>query len=114
MQPDRAYLLDILDAARHALEFVSEMEFDTFYASYLHQSAVIRQLEIIGEATKRISKAFRSAHPGIPWRKMAGMRDIMIHEYESVDAEQVWKVLREDLPPLIARLEAIIPPAELD
>jgi uncharacterized protein with HEPN domain len=54
------------------------------------QSAIIRQLEIIGEATKHLSAAFRGNHPDIPWQKMAGMRDILIHAYDAVDLDEVW------------------------
>ena len=71
------------------------------------QSAVIRQLEIVGEATKRLSEAFREQHTGIPWRQMAGMRDILIHAYDHVDANEVWNVVKLALPSLIKKIQPL-------
>jgi uncharacterized protein with HEPN domain len=72
----------------------------SFSEDFLTQDAVIRQLEIIGEATKRISKEFRSENPHIPWSDMAGMRDILIHDYIDVDVDIVWKTASESIPEL--------------
>jgi uncharacterized protein with HEPN domain len=72
------------------------------------QSAVIRQLEIVGEATKRLSEPFRTNHPDIPWQKMAGMRDILIHAYDAVDLDEVWNASTRSIPQLIERLEPLV------
>lgn len=76
----------------------------------MRQSAVARQLEIIGEATKRLSEEFRGAHPEVPWRHMAGMRDVLIHAYDHVDMDEVWVAATESLPKLIAEIAPLVPP----
>jgi len=105
---DKSYLLDILEAARLIQTFISDMSSLEFESDLLRQSAVIRQLEIVGEATKRLSEKFRKAHPDIPWRNLAGMRDILIHAYNHVDTEEVWNAAIESVPKLIAEIESII------
>lgn len=72
------------------------------------QDAVVRQLEIIGEATKRITKDFRNNNPEIPWADMAGMRDILIHDYIDVDLDIVWKTASESIPKLKTLLEKLV------
>jgi uncharacterized protein with HEPN domain len=110
MRRDEAYLLDMLLAARKARQFVEGMTLEDFAASELHQNAVIRPLEIIGEAAARVSLEARAAHPGIPWDLMVGMRNRLIHEYFRVDLTVVWETLQQDLPDLIALLEPLITP----
>lgn len=91
MSRNLTYLADILQAARLALTFVDGMTRTRFLEDLMCQSAVIRQIEIIGEATKRLSEAFRKKHPEIPWRQMAGMRDLLLHAYDHVDlADIAW------------------------
>ena len=102
------YLTDIRDSARKALAFVSGLDFPTFAADEKTAYAVVRALEILGEATKRIPQAVRNRHPDVPWRAMAGIRDKLIHDYFSVNAEMVWKTVAEDLPPLLKQLGEII------
>ncbi len=114
MSRDPAYLLDILDAARLAQEFVEGMDQEAFNGDLKTQSAVIRQLEIVGEATRRLSTAFRSAHPKIPWQEMAGMRSRLIHNYNQVNLKLVWEVVQNDLPTLIAQIAPFVPPDEPD
>jgi uncharacterized protein with HEPN domain len=74
------------------------------------QSAIVYQLLILGEATKRLSNEFRAAHPQVPWKLISGMRDKLIHAYGSVDLDQVWKTAVSDLPGLIPVFEALVPP----
>jgi uncharacterized protein with HEPN domain len=106
---DAALLLDMRLAARDAQSFVEGLDEATFRASRLHQNAVIRSLEIIGEAASKVSAATRIAHPEIPWRQVAGMRHRLIHAYAEVRLDIVWIVLRDHLGPLIADLERLIP-----
>ncbi len=91
---DAALLLDMLLAARDAAGFVAGLEETAFLASRLHQNAVIRSLEIIGEAAGRVSAATQDAHPEIPWREIIGMRHRLIHGYGDVRLDLVWTVLR--------------------
>lgn len=92
------YLRDILDAASKADRFIEGMEFADFKADEKTVFAVIRALEIIGEASKRIPQAIRRKYPDIPWREMAGMRDKISHEYFGVDIRRVFDTVRENLP----------------
>lgn len=94
------YLKDILDNAERALRFVQGVSKKALQENDEKLFAVIRALEIIGEATKHIPPSIRKQYAEIPWQKMAGMRDILIHGYFGVDFEVIWKTLRQDLPPL--------------
>ena len=94
------YLDDILTALSDIEVFIQGMNFKTFSEDKKTVNAVIRSLEVIGEATKRIPTSFRMKYPAIPWNKMAGMRDVLIHDYMGVDLKTVWKVAEERLPEL--------------
>jgi uncharacterized protein with HEPN domain len=81
-------------------------------ASGLHQDAILWQLTIVGEAAKRVSTEFRASHPAVPWRLVAGFRDVVVHDYSRVDLQEVWRIIAEDIPVLVATLALIIPPDE--
>lgn len=87
---DAEHLQDVLMAAGLIEQFVEGVSRNDFEHDAMRESAVIRQLEVIGEAVKRVSADFRAAHPEIPWREMAGMRDILIHAYDHVNLDEVW------------------------
>jgi uncharacterized protein with HEPN domain len=110
MPQDDAYLVDILESARLAMSYVAGKTREEFLADPRDQDAVIRRLAIIGEAAHRISEQTRAALPEVPWKAMVGMRNIMIHQYDSVDLLLVWDVLQDDLTPLIVALEQMVPP----
>jgi uncharacterized protein with HEPN domain len=112
MSRDRQYLRDILEAAKLARSYVAEKTLDEFLADTQCQDAVIRRLEIVGEAARRLSDSTRSARPDLPWRKMIGMRNIMIHGYDAVDLSVVWDTAQRELPTLIAALEPLLEPGE--
>lgn len=105
---DRDYLRDILRAARLIQDFVRETDWNEFATDLKTQSAVARQIEVVGEAAKRVSAAFRTAHPEVPWRKMAGMRDLLIHAYHSVEEDLVWNAATISVPELISLLEPLV------
>ena len=102
------YLEDIINAMGNIEKFTREMDFDDFKEDDKTIFAVIRALEIIGEAAKRIPQSVRDKYPKIPWREMAGMRDKMIHEYSGVDLKIVWDTVEQDNPVLKPQLEKIL------
>jgi len=99
------YLNDIREAIAEVGEFTFGMDYESFAADKKTVNAVIRSLEVLGEATKHIPASFRRKYPDIPWTKMAGMRDVLIHDYMGVDLRTVWNVVRERLPELMAMFE---------
>lgn len=102
------YLEDILDAIGKAESFVEGMSRDDFGSDDKTVFAVIRALEIIGEAAKQVPQDMRDKAPDIPWRSMVGMRDKLIHSYSTVNLDVVWKTLREELPKLRASVEKLL------
>lgn len=102
---DEQSLIDILTSANLALSYVADKTLDDFIADNQCHDAVIRRIEIIGEAAYRVSSATKTALPQFDWRRMMGMRNIMIHQYDNVDLETVWQVLQQHLPNLISELE---------
>lgn len=106
---DRSHVADIIAAGTLLRSFLSGVGKDTFDNSPLLQSAVIRQLEVIGEATKRLSDEFKQQYPDIPWRQMAGMRDLLIHAYDHVDTDEVWNAANVSIVAVLAALDALDP-----
>src|SRR5262249_53589758 len=103
-------LLDILNAAQAAQEYVRGRTYETFQADPLCQDAVIRRLEVVGEAARRVTPATRQTLKEIPWEKMIGLRNVMIHDYDDIDLQVVWDTVNKDLPPLVENLKKLIPP----
>ena len=102
------YLRDMLDNAEKALGFVKGIDFEEFKSDDKSVYAVIRAVEIIGEAARNIPEEIRGKYPEIPWREVAAMRNKLSHEYFGVNIQVVWKTTQEDLPALIPLLRSII------
>src|SRR5207253_966406 len=96
----------ILDSAKRVRDYTRGGR-GPFLANTMAQDAAIRNLEIIGEAVKNLSEAIRAANPDVPWKRIAGMRDEVIHRYFGVDLDIVWQVVERHLPALVARVETI-------
>jgi len=96
----RVYIEDILESIKKIEEYLEGITKDRFYNETKTQDSIFRRLEIIGESAKNVPEEFRKKYPEIPWKSIAGMRDVLIHGYFKVKLERVWKVLEEDLPEL--------------
>lgn len=110
MRRDDAYLLDMLLAGRDAAEFAAGLTFPEFQRSKLHQNAVLKAIETVGEAAARVSGETRVAHPDIPWNEIIGMRNRLVHAYFDINLRRVWTTVQQDIPRLIAMLEPLLPP----
>jgi uncharacterized protein with HEPN domain len=102
------YLTDILEAIAAIERFVEGMDFEAFREDDRTSSAVIRKFEVIGEAAKQVPGSIKEKHPAVPWKRMAGMRDQLIHSYFGVKNELVWETIRRELPQLRASIRLVL------
>ncbi len=107
MSRDKESVLDIIEAVKKILAYTAGVTSADFLKNDEKQDAVLRRILVVGEATKRLSPEFRQRYPEIPWRDIAGIRDIIVHDYNRVDAETVWDVVQNDLPDLMAFLNSL-------
>lgn len=107
MKDVRLYLRDILDRLERIERFTAEGH-DAFMQSDLIQDGVLRNFQVIGEATKRLPDAFRQQHAVIPWRRMTGLRDVVVHEYDKLMLDEIWTTIEQDLLPLKPHLQALL------
>jgi len=105
---DRDFLLDIQEAIRRIADYTAGMTYQAFLEDTRTQDAVIRNLEIIGEATKNLAKDLRERYPDVPWKGMSGVRDRLIHHYFGVNFDIVWQIVVDELPKVASQLERIL------
>ncbi|MDI6853426.1 MAG: DUF86 domain-containing protein [Deltaproteobacteria bacterium] len=113
MQPDErnaAYLFDMLKAAEKIQRYIEGKKFGDFTADELLRDAVERNIEIIGEAARRLSESLKREHPEIPWPKIIAQRNVLIHEYNDIDVEEIWEVASFHIPRLTMLIKKIMPP----
>lgn len=102
------YLKDILDSINFIQQYTANISSEDFEKNIQLQDSVVRRLEIIGEAAKNIPKDFREKHPSIPWREIAGLRDVLIHQYFGIKINRIWKVVNSELLQLKEKMEKIL------
>ena len=112
MPRDNESLIDIERAIRRILRYTNNISRAELEVNDEKVSAILYQIAVIGEATKRLSQEFRQQHPEIPWRDIAGMRDVLIHKYDQVDFDVIWDVVQSKLPELLTLLEPLLPSPE--
>ena len=105
---DASALVDIINAAKRIAEIGNKYDWAAFKDDFIVQSAVIHQFVVFGEAVKRLSQDVRDVHTKIPWKRMAGMRDYLVHKYDAIDLEIVWNAATIQIPKLIEDLEQIL------
>jgi uncharacterized protein with HEPN domain len=104
----RVFICHILESIHLIEKYIDQLSREDFLKSVSTQDAVIRRLEIIGEAVKNVSPEFRDEYLDIPWRKIAGMRDVLIHGYFGVDLDLTWRIVKSDLPELEQKIAEIL------
>lgn len=104
MKSDKLFIIHILDAINRIESYTNNVSEQEFMTHFMIQDAVIRNIQIIGEASKKISQPLRDKYTGIEWRKIAGMRNKVIHEYFGIDLPLVWQVVKHDLPKLKSQI----------
>ena len=105
MSRDQESIIDIIESIKLILHYVEGVNQESLAANYEKQDAILRRITIIGEATKRLSPEFRQKHSDIPWKKIAGMRDVITHDYDEIDLTEIWTVVTENIPELLKYLE---------
>ena len=112
MWRDDAYMLDMLLAGRKVQNYTRNVGWEKFREDDLLQNAVMHQIQIIGEAARKVSLQYQQEHPQIPWQAIIGMRNRLVHEYFDIIPERVWEVVETSIPELIRLVEPLVPPDE--
>ncbi|NJN86925.1 MAG: DUF86 domain-containing protein [Leptolyngbyaceae cyanobacterium SL_7_1] len=110
MQRDPQSIIDIVDSINLIFEYTKNADWQAFASSTKDQDAVIRRLTIIGEATKRLSSEFRTQHSEVPWKQMAGLRDVVVHDYDDLKLDVVRDIIELELPLVLQQLLPLLPP----
>ena len=111
---DAAYVWDILDAARTTVEFVAGLSLNDYLRDRKLQLAIEREIEIIGEAARKLSDSFKAAHPEVPWSRIIAQRNVLAHDYGDIKQDRIFAVANVHLPELIEAIEPFLPPAPPD
>ena len=114
MWRDESYLLDILIAARKLMRYTSGATWEEFKKNELLQDGIVRQLAVIGEAVRMVSRETKDRHPEISWQEIVGMRHKLVHEYFRIDLAKVWDAAEKDVPELVRLIEPLVPPEETE
>jgi uncharacterized protein with HEPN domain len=109
MSRDSASLLDIVRAGQLILQFAQGVSREQLESDIMRQSAILYQITIMGEATKRLSREFRAQHTEVPWDDIAGMRDIIAHQYDRLDLNIIWQVIQRNIPELLSMIVPLLP-----
>ena len=102
------FLSDIFESANRIRDYIADMTYEDFLGDLKTRDAVLRNLEVIGEASKYVDDEYRAQYPEIPWKEMAGMRDKLIHQYFGVNFEIVWAIIKDELPGVRENLDVIL------
>ncbi|MBD2678157.1 MULTISPECIES: DUF86 domain-containing protein [Nostoc] len=108
MPRDQESLIDIANAIKRSLRYADGISKSELETNDEKLSAILYQITIIGEATKRLSQSFRQQHQEIPWRQMAGMRDVIVHDYDQLDFDVIWDVVENKLPELLNLIDSLL------
>ena len=98
----------MLDSAREAVSFLQNQTREALDKNRMLALSLVQLIEIVGEAATQVTREFQSQHPEIPWAQIVGMRNRLIHAYFDIDMDRVWKIVKDDLPPLVVKLEKIV------
>jgi|SRR5438067_13683212 len=112
MSRDDAYVLDMLRFAREVMELSNGVTREYYLSNLEKRRSIERSLELIGEAARRVSGAYRTAHPEIPWREVIGQRSVLAHDYGEVSDKRVWDTVKSRVPDLVRSLERVVTPEE--
>jgi uncharacterized protein with HEPN domain len=112
LRRDASYLADIVEAIQRIAGYILGLDYDQFLDDVRTQDAVLRNLQVIGEATKKLSPELRQENPDLPWKAMAGLRDRIVHDYFGINSEVVWTVVSRELPPLLPQVAALLEETE--
>ena len=107
MRGDDTILLDMLLASREARDFAANLNFEEFQHDRTAQLAILKSIEVVGEAASHVSTVCKETYPEIPWFQIIGMRNRLVHEYFDIDLERVWETVQQDVPRLISQLESL-------
>ncbi len=112
MWPDDALLVDMLTAARQACDYATAVSLEEFCSQQMTQDAVIRQLLVLGEAARTVSEQRKAEIPQVDWSGLIGLRNVLVHQYSRLKIDRIWEIATQEIPPIIAVIEPLVPPED--